>query len=235
MTDTNNDTFVFPDEIDFHNDDNFDTISETSEILQKLSLNHKNAEARIEKHFNYLANYLNHRKNHLLNKLNKIYEQKCLNLKEKKIENEFIGFNTEIDDDNDNDDDADDDNLGRSLLKQIMRMVSKYGQIISTDAIETNCTLSGEGLMQCFINEEATFTLSCRDINNNLTKTHSSFISSFITPSESTVTQEMVMTKKFKLATGLFLVKYSLEKEGIFLLNILLNGKHIANSPYKIT
>jgi hypothetical protein len=109
-------------------------------------------------------------------------------------------------------------------------LIQNFGKIIYTDAVEKNCITSGEGLLQCFMNEEASFTLSCRDINGNLTATHSSYVNANITSDDETISCNL-----HYLAAGLFLVKYKIEKEGAYSLNVFLNKKHVQNSPFKLT
>ena len=205
-------------------------------LVENLDLNYNLAKSRIETNFNYLLTYLNNRKIHLLNKLERIYELKTLNLKLNKTENELIGFIVDEDEDsesavNDNDNETICNNFNNSnILKQISNLIVKFGKIISTDAVEKNCLTTGEGLLQCFMNEEASFTLSCRDVNGNLTETHSSHVNANITSDEDTINCDLQY-----LATGLFLVKYKIKKEGTYLLNVFLNKKHVHNSPFKIT
>ena len=163
---------AFLNEFNTSQNDEVPALLTSSDSIDKLNFNYSKAKGKIEKNFDYLNNFVNRRKAHLLKKLDKIYEKKASNLKsDKKNENELIDFSVDLE----NEPEAADIKSCNSL-KQIIKLVSKFGQIISTEAVEANCKLSGEGLMQCFINEDASFTLSCRDINNNLTKTHSSFL-----------------------------------------------------------
>ena len=212
-----------------------------ADLLESLDLNYNLAKDKIEKNFNYLLNHLNNRKAGLLKKIENIYEKKCSNLKLNKNENELIGFTFDSDEDSsefENDEGYDDSTSNDSnILKQIVKIISKFGRIIFTDAVETHCTASGEGVSQCFVNEEASFTLSCKDINGNLAKTHSSYVSAFITsltPSTPEDAETVDCNLRF-LTTGLFLVKYRIQKEGTYSLNVFLNNKHIQNSPFKLT
>lgn len=235
--------------------------NDKDELIRKLEANYKKTQHKIEKHFNCLMKHLNQRKTYLLNKLDTIYKRKQLNLSLNSIENEYLDFSgdsTNTHHDSINGDDTStssssmdelDSSFKSKISNEIINLISKYGQIVSTDASESHCTLTGEGLVQCFINEDATFTLACRDVNNNITKTHLSFLDAYITPIISTTAgtvsplsssprspspQRPIKCKFEFLINGVYLVKYRLDKEGSYFLNILLNQKPILDSPYKI-
>lgn len=122
-------------------------------------------------------------------------------------------------------------------------------------------SISGRGLKQCYVNEEQFFSLKFKTRDGiSPCKNHLSFLDIFIVRSE--VEARLISTSKRPndlqskvlsskknvikpekvdcecklecLSDGVYEVKYKLNKKGNYSLNIMVNKKHIANSPYKL-
>lgn len=123
-----------------------------------------------------------------------------------------------------------------------------------------NLNIKGKGLSQCTVNEETCFTLSFKN-KNDLRTSNVSFLDIYIITSEVETTKTLPSNKRAitsstnrksansnlhytkaancdctleVLAEGIYLVKYKLTKRGVYSLNILVNKKHIGQSPYRL-
>lgn len=165
-------------------------------------------------------------------------------------------------------------------LDVLNNLINSYGKILvnkneSVPSSGLDCSISGKGLKQCYVNEESSFTLTFKNrdalnafTNNNNNKINNvSFLDIFIltsdgesfsstmTPTQTTSSPKSSSTARLAtprnksvsnkatsncdclletLADGRYAVKYKLSKKGIYMLNILVNKKHIGNSPYRL-
>jgi hypothetical protein len=160
-------------------------------------------------------------------------------------------------------------------LNSLTKLINSFGKI-STVGDEPNksniieCTITGRGLKQCFVNEESSFTLSFKNREGNFAKSNVSFLDIFIIACNEASATSLSNAKESKeflsgkrtisssgttnsnsskqaralhcncdcklecLADGLYVVKYKLDRPGVFLLNVLVNKKHVGQSPYKL-
>ncbi|RNA06035.1 tripartite motif-containing 2-like isoform X1, partial [Brachionus plicatilis] len=122
-------------------------------------------------------------------------------------------------------------------------------------------SISGRGLKQCYVNEEQYFSLKFKTKDGiSPCKNHLSLLDIFIVRSEvearlisTTKRPNEIQGKVFSskknvtkpekvdcecklecLSDGVYEVKYKLNKKGNYSLNIMVNKKHVANSPYKL-
>ena len=129
------------------------------------------------------------------------------------------------------------------------------------NSLNLEYSISGRGLKQCYVNEEQFFSLKFKTQDGiSPCKNHLSFLDIYIVRSEvearlvstskrpnemqgKILTSKKFITKPEKvdcecklecLSDGVYEVKYKLNKKGNYSLNIMVNKKHIANSPYKL-
>ena len=224
---------------------NFESLKELLELRQmnllaELNKDYNEKQKKLENFFSSNEKENNSPKNSLENLLNLL--------------NENLEFKTEIK--------IDKFNLNiEKLIEQYGSFIKQNGSKNENKSL-IQCKINGIGLTQAHVNEITKFTLSLSNLDGSISKSNVSLLDIFITTearttialAEAGIKTSAPLRSNFNssiskydrskksnceckleyLSDGVYSVNYKLDKKGTYLVNILLNKKHIAESPYII-
>eukprot|EP00698_Gefionella_okellyi_P016092 TRINITY_DN457_c0_g1_i1.p1 TRINITY_DN457_c0_g1~~TRINITY_DN457_c0_g1_i1.p1 ORF type:complete len:4209 (-),score=1181.95 TRINITY_DN457_c0_g1_i1:57-12683(-) len=101
--------------------------------------------------------------------------------------------------------------------------------VVSASTDVANCAVHGEGLKQCTAGESTGFTIVARDRHNNQRRKGGDRFSVQVNGPSPT------LAAVADGSDGTYAIRYNVHLAGAYSVDILLDGKHIAGSPYAVT